>query len=175
MTTILLTDDMIGWDSQLTFGDQTHPCSFEKVFVDANGVWAFAGSPSNAMRAIKGIVAGEYFTEIPGLMESAVGGENPFEIFRMWEGADGERHVRYWSEENIYGFTPPLPMALGTGSSFVLGAYYGAERNVNIAMKLAVEHDAMSGGEVHVDSTLSMWDKHLLAKKRRKEAELSTE
>lgn len=170
MTTIIITDDMIGCDSSLLIGTRQHACPFPKVFVDANGVWAFAGSPSMAHRAIRAIVEEQEFAEIVGFMESAVGEDSGFEVIRIWEDDEGNRAIRCWTAEDMYGYQPPLPMAMGTGGEMAIGAYFASDKSVVKAMNIAIEHDANSCGPVAVEQTQTLFERHVMAKKKRKDA-----
>lgn len=159
MTTILITREFIGWDSCLTFGSQRHINPEPKVLVNEYGIWAGAGAPDICDKAVQLCCSGEDtdFTEVPGFVEASqrAGG---FELVRVWRDKHGDIAIRYWADDSIYGFMPPLPVALGSGSSFVLGAYYASGRDVPLAMQLAAEHDEGSSGPVTVLSTDAMLD-----------------
>jgi len=168
LTTILITPEYIAWESCLTFGGQRHINAEPKVVVNDFGLWAGAGAPDICDKAMRVLCSDEDvdLTEVPGFVEAAqrAGG---FELARVWRDAYGDLAVQWWSDTNLYGFVPPLPLALGSGSSFVLGAYYASGRDVPLAIQLAAEHDEGSSGPVFVKSTNAMLDAVDHLKKRK--------
>jgi hypothetical protein len=154
VTTILITEEWVAWDSAMRFGAEQHSTPDPKVIVRPDGVWAAAGSSDLADRVVVCLSEGQCITSIPGYFEQMnMGNSGGFEVVRLkWDKA-GRLVVRYWSDSTLFGFTPPLPLALGSGSSFVLGAYYGSGGDAVKAVELAAQHDGWSGGMVHSKST----------------------
>lgn len=167
MTTVLITADMIGWDDALQMNGVLHKCPMDKVFVNEHGVWCFAGAPSAALRVIKAIVDGMPLADVPGLMETSHAEDGGFEVVRIWEGSDGKQHIRYWTEHDIFGLTPPLPLTLGSGGNIALGAYYACDKNVVKAMKIAAELDLNSSEPTQTDSTTGLYEQYVRLKKQR--------
>lgn len=154
MTTILVTRRQIGWDSQLHFGELKMTIPTSKVFINTMGVWATAGNTGFCNRAIKAIMENVELPAVPGLLDGAADAGG-WEVMRIWRDEHGDTCRMFWSETSPFGFTPPETFGMGSGTSFVMGAF-AACGDVLESLKLAADHDTGTGGGLFVEDLDAM-------------------
>jgi len=160
MTTIMIGENHIGWDSQIDFGTEKFDYGVPKVTVDADGIWARAGGVSLTEHAVKLLKSGACLAETDNFLSHCEAGGG-FEVLRMWRVCTlSTWEVRFWSENTPHGFTPPLPLAMGSGGPLAMGAYLGSDGDVRKTMEIACKMDQATGGKITIASLDVMKDEH---------------
>ena len=135
MTTIVVTETEIAYDSQVTTSNQRHRCAFEKVQARKGRIYAFAGDAS--------------------LFEACMGwyerGAKPKKAPKGdWHLAVVTARGMWWyTYESRHGVKVAAPLTLGSGADFAAGALeHGATAREAVAV--AAKRDIYTGYEINV-------------------------
>lgn len=133
MTTILITKDVIVWDSQTTHGSRPMTTADPKVFTIDDTIFACAGDLPHARDAAQWVRCGANPKNAP---------KGDWEII-VWK--KGKKPRVYNSNDNHTGFSVSLPACLGSGGQAALAALYAGVKPEQ-AMEVAYKMDVYSSG-----------------------------
>ena len=135
MTTIVITETEIAYDSQVTTSNQRHRCAFEKVQSRGGCIFAFAGDASLFEACMKWYLNGAKPKKAPkGDWHMAVVTKS-----NMW----------WYTYESRNGVKVVAPLTLGSGADFAAGALeHGATAREAVAV--AAKRDIYTGYDIKV-------------------------
>jgi ATP-dependent protease HslVU (ClpYQ) peptidase subunit len=133
MTTIAAIGDEIAWDSQVTAGYTRSMVPFDKVRVFGRTIIATCGDFSAADKLPNWVLRG-------ARKKSAPAGEWTCLVIT-------EKAIRIYENDRLDGTLVTLPVAIGTGEEFALGAM-GFGATARQAVEVAAKFDVMTGGEI---------------------------
>ena len=152
MTTIVITEDEIAWDTQISVGNvRVYASGLPKVIVKGGKTYASAGDSDAGERLPDWERAGAD-------PETAPGGDWELVVVSLYKGKPRARVYGHGSGgdntgQNLSGHWLPFPLVLGTGGDYALGALKLGQvqrRHVSatIACKVGALIDINSGGEI---------------------------